>query len=89
MSATTVWEIAIKATKGKLHAPYSLERAVLESGFTPLAVTLGHGERAGSLPLLHKDPFDRLLVAQAQAEHLEILTLNAKLRSYDMNVITA
>ena len=80
---------AIKATNGKLRAPCSLEQVVLESGFTPLAVTLGHGERAGNPPLLHKNPFDQLLVAQAQVEHLEILTRGTKFLSYDVNVITA
>ena len=89
VSAATVWEIAIKATKGKLQAPSSLERTVLEAGFSPLAVTLGHGERAGRLPRLHNDPFDRLLVAQAQTERLEILTRDPRLRAYDVRLVAA
>ena len=89
VSAATVWEIAIKTSKGKLRAPDQLERAVLDAGLSPLVVTLSHAERAGKLPRLHNDPFDRLLVAQAQTEHLEILTRDPRLRAYDVRLVAA
>ena len=84
-----MWEIAIKTSKGKLRAPAQLERAVIDAGLSPLVVTLSHAERAGKLPRLHNDPFDRLLVAQAQTEHLEILTRDPRLRAYDVRLVAA
>lgn len=87
VSAATVWEITIKACKVKLLAPTRLEQAVLRSGFSPLVVTLSHGERAGMLPRIHDDPFDRLLVAQAQIERLELVTRDKRLQAYNVQVI--
>ncbi len=78
VSAATAWEIAIKFKTGKLPsaAPLmaNLEEAILEGGFAGMPVTLRHGELAGSLPLHHKDPFDRVLIAQAQVERLTLIS---------------
>ena len=77
VSAASLWEIAIKHAAGKLSAAPLLERApeLLEQmGFTELPVAISHAVRAGSLPPHHKDPFDRMLVAQAQAEGLAIVS---------------
>ena len=78
VSAASVWEISIKYKTGKLRdaAPLMahLENAVLDEGFGGLPVTLRHGEVAGGLPLHHKDPFDRMLIAQAQAERLTLIS---------------
>ena len=67
VSAVSSWEISIKKSLGKLEAPADLGAIIEDEGFSPLAITLFHGERAGSLAQLHRDPFDRMLVAQAQA----------------------
>jgi PIN domain nuclease of toxin-antitoxin system len=74
VSAASVWEAALKASLGKLEAPEPLGVAATAEGFEPLAITFAHAERAGGLPLHHRDPFDRLLVAQALAERIPIVT---------------
>ena len=66
VSAATVWEIAIKRALGKLRAPEDLSGRIERDGFIGLPVTLFHGEQAGALPPIHRDPFDRILIAQAQ-----------------------
>ena len=88
VSAASVWEIAIKAARGKLVAPDGLPQAVRDSGFLALAVTFEHAERAAVLPRHHGDPFDRMLVAQVQIEHLELLTRDRKLHDYDVRIVT-
>ncbi len=78
VSAASAWEIATKVRIGKLPqaAAFSAEmpRRIEMLGFTPLAVTLDHALRAGQLPGPHKDPFDRMLIAQSQAENLAIVS---------------
>jgi len=78
VSAASAWEISIKYKQGKLPAATrfiaDLEGAIAAEGFAALPVTIGHGERAGSLPLHHKDPFDRMLIAQALAESLTLVS---------------
>ena len=78
VSAASVWEISIKHKQGRLPTAVFLigdvERVVAQRGFSPLAITIAHGDRAGSLPLHHKDPFDRMLIAQALAENLAIVS---------------
>jgi PIN domain nuclease of toxin-antitoxin system len=78
VSAATAWEIATKHRLGKLNGIGSLEAdivaAIRGEGFEEIAVTVAHGERAGRLPGPHRDPFDRMLVAQAQAEDLAIVS---------------
>jgi PIN domain nuclease of toxin-antitoxin system len=78
VSAASVWEISIKHKQGRLPTAVFLigdvERVVAQRGFSPLAITIAHGDRAGSLPLHHKDPFDRMLIAQALAEALTLVS---------------
>ncbi len=78
VSAASAWEIATKVRIGKLPqaAAFSAEmaRRVEMLGFSPLPVTLEHALRAGQLPETHKDPFDRMLIAQAQAENLALIS---------------
>jgi PIN domain nuclease of toxin-antitoxin system len=78
VSAASAWEIATKVRIGKLPqaAAFSAElpRRLELLGFHPLAVTLEHALRAGQLPGTHKDPFDRMLIAQAQAENLVLIS---------------
>ena len=82
VSAATVWEIAIKRALGKLNAPEDLSRRIERDGFSGLPVTLFHGEQAGALPPIHRDPFDRMLIAQAQAEGLTIVTMDGTIPRY-------
>ena len=88
VSAVTSWEIAIKKKIGKLEAPDNIDGIVEDEGFSKLPVTLHHGEIAGGLPLHHKDPFDRMLVAQAKTEALYLLTDDGSIRRYDVPVIS-
>ena len=74
VSAVTVWEIAIKRASGKLIFGQSVGKAIEEYGFSSIPITVEHAEWAGGLPQLHRDPFDRLLVAQAQLEGLVLVT---------------
>lgn len=82
VSAVTAWEIAIKRALGKLRAPEGLQQIVAQEGFSPLAVDLDDGERAANLPRHHNDPFDRMLVAQAQSRNLTIITRDAAIAGY-------
>lgn len=86
VSAASAWEITTKARLGKL--PGALEVAADVVGclrsqqFTPLDITMDHAQRAGSLPGAHRDPFDRMLVAQAQAENLPLVSNDAVFDAY-------
>jgi len=82
VSAVTVWEIAIKRAIGKLSAPDGLAAVLEESGFIEAPVTAADAERAGGLEAIHRDPFDRMLVAQARAEKLTLLTADEALAAY-------
>ena len=87
VSAVSVWEMAIKSSIGKLTVPDDVGEAILASGFAPLAVTIEHAARVGELPWHHRDPFDRMLVAQAQVEGLELLTADAGLGDYRVELV--
>lgn len=89
VSAASVWEIAIKRAKGRLSVPDDLMERVAQAGFEALSVTLEHGWLAGSLPRLHDDPFDRVIVAQAIAEGLTIATSDRRMRDYGVPVLAA
>ena len=84
-SAASIWEIAIKAARGRADFrvdPRLLRAELLAAGFTELPVTGDHGAAVVDLPPVHKDPFDRLLVAQATVEHLTLLTSDRTLARY-------
>ncbi|WP_434722392.1 type II toxin-antitoxin system VapC family toxin [Mesorhizobium sp. RIZ17] len=83
-SAASVWEIAIKRSIGKLHAPNDLPTLLPRMRFQPLAVTLQHAHAVGDLPPHHGDPFDRLLIAQARIENLTILTSDSHFAQYEV-----
>ncbi|MGH8899056.1 MAG: type II toxin-antitoxin system VapC family toxin [Egibacteraceae bacterium] len=89
VSAVSVWEIAIKRALGKLDAPEGLAAAVVASGFQQLPIRFRHAEVAGALPRHHNDPFDRMLVAQAQCESLTLVTSDARITSYQVAVLPA
>ena len=88
VSAASIWEITIKAKLGKLKVfPPTLAGTIYESGFQELPITAQHAAQLWLLPDLHKDPFDRLLIAQAKAEPLHLLTVDTKLPPYSELVI--
>lgn len=89
VSAVTGWEIAIKTSLGRLRTRRSVVDAVAESGFEELPVRLAHTEQLGSLPWHHRDPFDRLLVAQALAENLTLVTRDRVFRRYGIRTVAA
>jgi PIN domain nuclease of toxin-antitoxin system len=93
LSAASVWEIAIKVGVGKLHLPERLATYVpsriQSSGVSPLAVSHEHAAGVGDLPHHHRDPFDRLLIAQALSETVPILSSDPQLDSYDAERISA
>jgi PIN domain nuclease of toxin-antitoxin system len=87
VSAASLWEIAIKSSLGKLEAPDDLPAQVEELGFDLLPVTAEHAWRVEQLPLHHRDPFDRLLIAQAQLERVPIVTADPAFGDYDVTVV--
>jgi PIN domain nuclease of toxin-antitoxin system len=87
VSAASVWEIAIKRASGKLKAPDDLLEQIAVAKFGELGVTFEHAMRAGALPPHHGDPFDRMLVAQAQSEKLTLVTNDARIAAYDVPVL--
>jgi PIN domain nuclease of toxin-antitoxin system len=83
VSSVSIWEACIKIKLGKLDADMdSLISAITHSGFIELSLTAQHAGRTYQLPLLHRDPFDRILIAQALTEPLKFLTSDSKLKSY-------
>ena len=87
LSAASAWELAIKAALGKVTTSRSLATVASDSGFLELPVLLRHTERLAELPPLHRDPFDRLLVAQALVEGLTLVTRDAQLVAYPVATI--
>lgn len=93
LSAASAWEIAIKHAAGKLKLPETPERYLPDrmqrTNVFPLHITHQHATRAGGLPLLHRDPFDRLLIAQADLEDLPIMTADPRFAAYGIRVLAA
>ncbi|HEY9899935.1 MAG TPA: type II toxin-antitoxin system VapC family toxin [Pantanalinema sp.] len=89
LSAASVWEIAIKQAIGKLDIPGELIGALEEGGFEPLPIAWAHALRAGSLPRHHDDPFDRMLIAQAQAEEMVLVSRDERFRHYEVAILPA
>lgn len=91
VSAASMWEIAIKARLGRLDAPGDLEGFIAvqmnTNAFDALDIRASHALHTYRLPLLHRDPFDRMLVAQSQLEGLPILTTDAQIGAYGVEVV--
>ena len=87
VSAASIWEISIKKSLGKLKAPDDYEVIVEEEGFEALPVSIFHAEQAGALPPLHRDPFDRMLIAQAQAEGLLLISQDRQMSEYGVRLL--
>lgn len=89
VSAVSGWEIGIKKAKGRLVAPDNLAAVVEEKRFEHLPLTFAHAERAAALPPHHTDPFDRVLIAQAQAEGLVLVTRDSRMADYEVATMGA
>jgi PIN domain nuclease of toxin-antitoxin system len=87
VSAATIWEIAIKQALGKITAPADLAERVRDTGFRELPVGFTHAMAAGRLPPIHRDPFDRMLVAQARCERLTLVTRDSRCQQYDVALL--
>jgi len=87
ISVATTWELAIKQGIGKLTAPDDLLERVESAGFTHLAISFNHTVTAGRLPLIHRDPFDRMLVAQARCEGLTLVTHDSDIQKYEVDTL--
>ncbi|QJP11228.1 type II toxin-antitoxin system VapC family toxin [Pseudomonas multiresinivorans] len=84
-SAASIWEISIKSTLKRADFPYDpsiVRKALLDNGYAELPITGEHSIFVGSLPMLHADPFDRMLVAQANVEGMLLITHDSKLIAY-------
>ncbi len=88
-SAVTPWELGIKRALGKLVLPEGLIAELEATGFEALPISMAHAELAPALPPHHRDPFDRMLVAQAQLERLMLVTADAALRPYEVALLSA
>lgn len=89
VSAASGWEIAIKASLGRISTSRRVSDAVVESGFEELPVRLVHAEGVMDLPLHHRDPFDRILVAQAISERLTLVTRDRIFAQYQVKTLRA
>ena len=89
VSAVSEWELAIKAALGKIALRRSILEAVLDAGFEPLAISFEHAQTVQRLKPIHKDPFDRLLVAVARADGLTLVSSDPFLAQYPISVIEA
>src|SRR5512135_870359 len=89
ISAAVAGEIAIKRSSGKLDAPDDLEAAMVANRFLPLPVTIPHALAVYELPNHHRDPFDRLLIAQARHEGLQLVSRDPYIPLYDVPLLVA
>lgn len=89
VSVASLWEISIKSAAGKLSVPDTFPEVVENSGVSELPIRSHHAYLAGRLPLLHRDPFDRMLIAQALAEKLTLVTRDSAIHAYDVPILKA
>lgn len=87
VSAVVLWEVSIKRLLGKLDAPPNLFDRLLGAGVELLPISPHHADHVGALPLHHRDPFDRLLVAQAFCDRLTLISGDADLHRYGVEVL--
>jgi PIN domain nuclease of toxin-antitoxin system len=89
VSAAVIWEIRIKQALGKLEIPSNFRKVLDEQPFEMLPITAEHAHAVGDLPAHHRDPFDRMLIAQATVERLTIVTRNTIIKEYKIPIIKA
>ena len=87
VSAAVIWEIRIKQVIGKLTIAPTFYRVIQQEGFETLPISADHAYAVGELPLIHRDPFDRLLIAQARIERLTIVTHDPVFKRYDVPLL--
>jgi PIN domain nuclease of toxin-antitoxin system len=87
VSAATIWEVAIKQAIAKLPEPAGLPELIRDCGFTELPISSRHAMTAARLPLIHRDPFGRMLVAQARDEGLTLVTRDPRCQKYEVAVL--
>jgi PIN domain nuclease of toxin-antitoxin system len=89
LSPVSLWEITIKQATGKLAGPADLAERVRDMGFRELPVTYAHAIAAGRLPAHHRDPFDRMLVAQAAVDGMTLVSRDESIARYDVDILKA
>jgi PIN domain nuclease of toxin-antitoxin system len=89
VSAASLWEVSTKQATGRISVPDDFVEEVWDAGFEPLPISAEHAWAAGALPLHHRDPFDRMLVAQAQLEGFTIVTGDSQLGAYQVAILAA
>jgi PIN domain nuclease of toxin-antitoxin system len=89
ISAAVIWEIRIKQSLGKLKLPHNFQKILDSQPFEQLDITVEHAHAVGDLPAHHRDPFDRMLVAQTKVEHLTLVTRDIGLKKYKIPIIEA
>ncbi|MBW1996806.1 MAG: type II toxin-antitoxin system VapC family toxin [Deltaproteobacteria bacterium] len=89
ISAAVIWEIRIKQALGKLVIPDNFLEVLTQESFEMLNITLYHADAIKELPFHHRDPFDRMLIAQAKVEGLTLVTRDRHLRKYKVEVLEA
>ena len=87
VSAVTAYELTFKQSRGRLRLPVSVAEAIDAQSFQSLPISVPHAERAARLPQHHRDPFDRLLIAQSQLESLTIVSRDEVFDAYDVDVV--
>jgi PIN domain nuclease of toxin-antitoxin system len=88
VSAATIWEVGIKQAAGKL-GPADLPEKILECELRELPITAAHALTAARLPVIHRDPFDRVLIAQARSEGLTLVTRDPAIQKYEVPILHA
>ena len=87
VSAASIWEASLEQTLGRLEVPEDLATVVVEEGFEPLNISFDHAAKAGALPDHHRDPFDRMLIAQAIEEGLTLVTHDPAFELYGIDLL--
>ena len=85
VSVVTVWEIVIKRNLKKIKVSFDLKSSIKKAGFEVLLVQMSHALGVEKLPLIHKDPFDRMLIAQAKVEKCILITDDSKIKRYNVS----
>jgi PIN domain nuclease of toxin-antitoxin system len=92
LSVASIWEVGIKVALGKLPLPEPVERYIpnrmSQLGAKSLEIRAAHAMRAAALPMHHRDPFDRMLIAQAQVDDMTIVSADAMLTQYDVSIFS-
>ena len=89
VSAVVIWEVRVKQSLGKLQLPSNFREVLDSQAFDELPLTVDHAHRLAELPPLHRDPFDRMLVAQAMAERLTVVTRDPDIARYPVRTLRA